>query len=392
MKRMNIALCFESIMPARGGCETYIAGLARRLAADGHSVHLYACHWDRAALPSDVQFHAIPSVRSPRFLRPWFFGAACLKAARDQGHDVSVGFDKTWGQDVLYPQGGLHAAAARHNLLKYPSRVARGLAAVGKSLDVAYWSFLLLERQQYLGQNRPAIIVNSEMVQGHFEKFYGIPPAAVRVIPSAIDPRPFVEHDRPRRRVEWREQWGIGANEVAGLFVAVNYRLKGLEPLLYAVRLMRDVSYFKLLVAGGARTGGYERLANRLGIADRVLFLGPRRDVNNCYFAADFMVHPTFYDPCSLVVLEALACGLPVITSRFNGASELLHPPHDGYVIRDPHDHHQLADCMSQLLDPVVRQAAAKAARQTAQHTGFEAHYQQMLQVFAEVAERKRAA
>src|SRR5262249_41768006 len=123
--------------------------------------------------------------------------------------------------------------------------------------------------------------------------------------------------------------------------------------------------------------------------ADKVLFLGPRRDVHNCYFAADLLVHPTFYDPCSLVVLEALACALPVITSRFNGASELLHPPRDGYVISDPHDHYQLADCMTQFLDPARRQAASRAARETALEWSFEDHYQQLLQVFVEAAQRK---
>jgi UDP-glucose:(heptosyl)LPS alpha-1,3-glucosyltransferase len=123
-----------------------------------------------------------------------------------------------------------------------------------------------------------------------------------------------------------------------------------------------------------------------------VRFLGYCPDTRDCYFAADFLVHPTFYDPCSLVVLEALACGLPVVTSRFNGASELLSPPREGYVIDDPHDHGRLAWCLSQLLDPVRRAACAQAARQAAQGWTFEQHYQQLLQVFGEAAARKKAA
>jgi len=388
---MNVALCYESVTPARGGCETYIADLARRMAADGHEVHLYASYWDAATLPSDIHCHRVPSFKGPRCLRPWYFGAACLKATRERHHDVTVGFDKTWGQDVLYPQGGLHVAAAKHNLRKYPGRAARGLATLGKLLDTAYWSYLLLEHRQYLSSRRPLIVVNSRMVRDHFQKYYGVEQGDIRIIPSAIDPERFAEHERPKRRVEGREQWGSGAHETAGLFVAMNYRLKGLEPLLHAVRLVPDSS-FRLLVAGSPRTGRYVRIARRLGIADKVHFLGPRRDVHNCYFAADFLVHPTFYDPCSLVVLEALACGLPVITSRFNGVSELLHPPRDGYVIRDPHDHYQLADCMSQFLDATRRQAASKAARQTAVEWSFDDHYQRLMQVFAEAAADKRAA
>src|SRR5207248_2109278 len=204
--------------------------------------------------------------------------------------------------------------------------------------------YLLLEHRQYLEGNQPLIVVNSRMVRDHFQKFYGVTERKIRVITSAIDTNRFAVRDRPKLRAEWRGRRGIDPHETAGLFLAMNYRLKGLEPLLFATRLMPDLSQFKLLVAGCSRTGRYERMACRLGIADRVLFLGPRRDVHNCYFAADFLVHPTFYDPCSLVVLEALACGLPVITSRFNGAAELLTPPREGFVIDNPHDHRQLAD------------------------------------------------
>src|SRR6478735_6042521 len=109
-RRMDIALCYESVLPARGGAETYLGDLARRLARDGHAVHLYACRWDAASLPAATHFHR---------------------------HDVTVGFDKTWGQDVLYPQGGLHAASAAQNQLKFATRLERAVATVGKWLDPA---------------------------------------------------------------------------------------------------------------------------------------------------------------------------------------------------------------------------------------------------------------
>src|SRR5262249_11017498 len=128
------------------------------------------------------------------------------------------------------------------------------------------------------------------------------------------------------------------------------------------------------------------------GISHQVLFLGPRRDVHNCYFASDFLVHPTFYDPCSLVVLEALACSLPVITTRFNGASELLHPPREGFVLEDPHDFQKLAWCMKQLCDPERRAGCAEASRRARASWTFEHHYQQLLKIFSEAAANKLAA
>jgi UDP-glucose:(heptosyl)LPS alpha-1,3-glucosyltransferase len=396
---MKIAFCYEHVQPSRGGCGTYIPDLSRRLVADGHEVHLYACSWDVEALGPGVRCHRLPTPRGPRFLRPWRFSASCLEALRHAGHDVSVGFDKTWGQDVLYPQGGLHAASVEHNFRKFASPVTATLARWARSLDLAHHSFTRLERRQYLGRPRPLVIVNSEMVRTHFQRHYGVGPDEVRVIYSSIDPRRFADPDRPRRREECRRRWGVGPGETVGLFAAMNYRLKGLGPLLRAVKELSDrPEYwaakhpFRLLVVGHPRYAGYERLARRLGVGHLVRFAGHCPDMRDGYFAADFLVHPTFYDPCSLVVLEALGCGLPVITSRYNGASELMRPLQEGYVIDDPHDHARLAWCLGQLLEPGRRAACSLAARQAATRWTFERHYQQILGVFHQALARKRAA
>src|SRR5207244_3351781 len=154
---------------------------------DGHEVRLYACRWDAAALPATMQYHPLPAPRGPRFLRPWLFSAACRRALAADRHHVSVGFDKTWGQDVLYPQGGLHAASTEHNVKKHRSALVRGVARATKWFDLAHWSYSRLERRQYCGPDRPLIVVNSHMVAHHFERFYGVNPDELRVIYSAID-------------------------------------------------------------------------------------------------------------------------------------------------------------------------------------------------------------
>ena len=191
---------------------------------------------------------------------------------------MSIGFDKTWGQDVLYPQGGLHAASAAHNLLKFRHPWERTIAAAGKWLDPAAWSFARLERRQYLGPNRPLVVVNSKMVRGHFERFYGVPPEAVRVVYSAIDPGRFAADDRLKRRHDERDRWGVSPDDTVGLFVAMNYRLKGLAPLLRAVVLVPRTRPLRLAVVGHPRFDRYRRLAERLGVADRVKFVGFRAD------------------------------------------------------------------------------------------------------------------
>ena len=318
----------------------------------------------------------------------------CLRLRRalaHANHQVSIGFDKIWGLDIVYPQGGLYVASARHTLLKYHRPWMRRLVGLCKWFDPAHRSFMALERKQYLSGERPLVIAISEMVCRHFQEHYRLPAEDVRLVRLAPDPERLDECDRPRRRLEWREAWQVPPDATAALFVGLNYRLKGLEPLLHAVKKLADRP-FCLLVAGHPQTADFERLARRLGVLDRVRFVGYCKDMRNGYFAADMLVHPTFYDPCSHVVLEAMTCGLPVITSRYNGASELMHPPREGYVIDDPHNHDHLAWCLTQLLDPARRAACGQAARKTAATWTFEHHYRQMLAVFQEALTRKRAA
>lgn len=386
---MDIAFCYESVLPKRGGCETYIASLARRLALDGHQVHLYACRWDASSLPESMNYHEVKMPWRPRFMRPWAFGSACLKALSGNQHDVSIGFDKTWGLDVLYPQGGLFAATADHNLLKYANPTTRKLMSWIKAFDPCQQSFLMLEKLQYLGMRKSIVIGISEMVRDHFQKYYQISTEDLRLVRIAMDPNRFQETDRPRRRMECRQQWNIQPSDCLALFVGMNYRLKGIEPLLHSLKLLPSESPIKVMVVGSKHFAPYAALAKKLGVEDRVRFTGYCDDMRNCYFAADFLVHPTFYDPCSNVVPEAMGCGLPVVTTKYNGAAEFITQEREGIVIDDPHDHEKLAWSMSQFTDSQRRLSAAQAARKTASQWTFEHHYRLMLGVFQDAAARK---
>ncbi|HKB06609.1 MAG TPA: glycosyltransferase family 4 protein, partial [Gemmataceae bacterium] len=363
-----------------------------RLARDGHAVHLFASNWDAIALPASTVYHPIPAPTGPRFLRPWRFAAGCLEALRANPVDVSMGFDKTWGQDTLYPQGGLHSASRAHSLLKHSPGLARGAAAFVRLLDPTSYSFAKLERRQYLIARPPVILAISEMVRRHFREYLGVPNSDVRVLHAAIDPDRFAADDRPARRERERRVWGAAPDDAVGLFVGMNYRLKGLGPLLRAFAEVPRERKVRLAIVGGNRFGRYKALARRLGVADRVRFLGFRADPRDAYFAADFLVHPTFYDPCSLVVLEALACGLPVITSEYNGARELFREPDEGLVIRDPHDATALAKATAEIADPQTLPARKIAAAAAGRRWTFEDHYRQLLTVFEEVVARKRGA
>jgi UDP-glucose:(heptosyl)LPS alpha-1,3-glucosyltransferase len=396
---MNIALCHESVLPQRGGCETYVANLARRLTADGHQVHLYARYWDPSALPEGLHVHPVELPRVPRFLRPWFFSTACGRLLRQARHDVTVGFDKVAGVDVLYPQGGVYAASVDLNLLKHRSLWVRRLLRVLKSIEPAHLSFQAVDRRSF-ARGRTIVVAISDMVRRHLAEHHNLAEQDVRVLPIAAPPERLDERDRPRRRHEARQRWDLPPNAVVALFAGMNYRLKGLEPLLHALARLTPGS-MQLIVAGKPDNAAELRLAARLGVAQQVRFLGYCADMRDAYFAADLLAHPTFYDPCSNVVVEALACGLPVITSRYNGAGEFLRPvPGDperrleGFVIDDPHDHARLASCLEQMVHPAHRAGCAAAARQTGARWTFDAHYRGLVKILADAASKavQRAA
>jgi UDP-glucose:(heptosyl)LPS alpha-1,3-glucosyltransferase len=195
-------------------------------------------------------------------------------------------------------------------------------------------------------------------------------------------------------RAAFRAAHGIGPTENVALFTGHNFRLKGLGPLLKAMadRLKRsDAIPLRLLVCGGGDPAPFRTLAQRLGIEQHVTFLGRVPDVRACFHASDLFVLPTYYDPCSLVVFEALACGLPVVTTRCNGAGELLSQGVEGFVIDSPDDQPGLIAALDALSNAQFRGRAAVAAARLGREQSFDRHVDRLLEVAAQSAAQKRS-
>ena len=179
------------------------------------------------------------------------------------------------------------------------------------------------------------------MIKGDIISHYAFPEARIAVVFNSVDLTRFHPHNRLLYRAKRRSGLGVRDDALLLLFAGNNYRLKGLGALVRALSLLarrfpeRD---FRLLVAGRGRVRPYRRLSRRLGVEDRVIFAGPLTGMEEYYGASDIYVHPTFYDSCSLTVLEALASGLPVVTTRFNGAAQVIVSEEGGAVIDDPAD------------------------------------------------------
>ncbi len=367
---MRIALNFRRIDPTKGGAETYVVDLARRLVAGGHEVSVYAESCRAGALPPGATFHPVAAPGLVRWRQTWNFARnserALDRAEAAGAFDASLGLINTWRHDVLIPQGGVHAASLDANSRRFATGVGRGLYRLGKRLNPKAWVYRAIEARQYdryFGVKR--VVAVSGLVRGHLQKYHGVDAERIAVIPNAIDAGRLAVADPARARADLRAELGLAEDATVGLFVGHNYELKGLRPLLHALRhrLDRDPKArpIHLIACGGGKPRAFRALADRLGLGGMVHFLGFRPDIRPCFHASDFFASPTYYDPCSLVVFEALACGLPVITTACNGAGEAITAGREGFVVPRPDALGHLADALDRMTDDPARRAHGRA-------------------------------
>jgi len=316
------------------------------------------------------------------WLRPYQFAWASARELAAEQFDLVVGLCPVWHADVHVALNGCRSALLDSSQQRYRSAGARALWRLAKRLNPRQWVYRAIERKQFGPGSSTLVIAPSHRVAEQFRRWHSLGDERLAVVHLGI------ELDRTPRNVEqardaFRRQRGLAAGDVAILFAARNYSLKGLEPLLLSFKSVAAAcDGARLLVCGSDRDGRYRRLARRLGLGDRVRFLGFVDDVRECFAGVDVFVLPTFYDACSLVVLEALAAGVPVVTTRSNGASELVSDGVDGFIIDSPWDSPALSNRLRRLAsDATLRRRMSVHARTHAERLSIHASVQKMLGV-----------
>ncbi len=360
-----IALLAEGLDPARGGAERAVRATALALAARGHEVRLYAPA-DR--LGPDLPGVTLTGVAAPRDRprRDLALSRALARAARDAGAARTIACGKLLDADLWWPHGGVHAASRAAWTRAGRSAVGGWLAATLRALRPTEWALDAIEARaaEEARAGRTRCVALSARVSRDLERWHRLTPTAV--VHNGVDPTRFAP-PAPARRAEAARALARRAEAPAGaplvLFVAHAFRLKGLDLLLRAAARAPGV---RVVVAGGDDVAAGRALATRLGVGERTTFLGAVDDVAALYHGASVLAHPSRYDPCSLVVLEALACGLPVLASPEDGAGERV--GEGGRVVASLEDPAAWADALGQALDPPTRDAmshAAEASRRT---------------------------
>lgn len=373
---LKIALIRRTYSPF-GGAERYMARLVAGLAAAGHAIHILSISWDAPPTPGIV-FHSVPVLTSPGWLKSLTFSRGCARIIEQENFDIVFSLERTLRQDIYRAGDGCHQQwLIRKNSGK--SFLHQALTWVNP-LQQAY---IRLERRMFTDPRLVAIIANSETGKQDIVRLYNVEPGRIHVVYNGFDPVSSAGAPRELKRRELAAEFALG-DEMRMLYVGSGFRRKGVAAAISAAARLKIP--FRLFIVGKGRAGAYRRLARRLGIEQRVVFTGPRRDVDLFYHGSDLFLFPTLYDPFSNATLEAMAHGLPVVTTAFNGVSELIHSGVNGFVVAEPLDVAAISSCLDSLTDePLRRRIGAQAAITAAAFT-MERNVRETLEVIREVA------
>lgn len=335
-----------------GGGERFASEVTGRLARnENFEIHVFANQW--IANSDRIHFHKVPVARFPRFLNPLFFAWFVKRAINRVDFDLVHSHHWIFKADIFSAHGVPHAGWVREVRKKSPSLYDRALAAI--------------ERQAMKNGSTTCFLPVSSIAMEAFRQEYPVLPGKWRIVHPGVDVARFSLPDRNICRAEIRKRYGIGENDLLMLFVGMNFEVKGLDTIIAAVakaKVIKPEASIRLLVVGRGNTRKYGKIAESLGVGRDVIFAGTQHGgLERFYRAADAFALFSAFDTFGMVVLEAMAAGLPVIVSPNVGAKDLVAQGVNGFVLPDFRDADAAAGRMIELLDIDRRNAMGAAAQ-----------------------------
>jgi glycosyltransferase involved in cell wall biosynthesis len=389
----------------RHGTERCIVEQLERMAAQpGAEIHLYSQRVEDLAgvVPypgtsssGGILWHKVPAIPGPHLLAyVWWF----LANHAQRWWDARIRGLKF---DLLYSPGinALDACAIAVHIVfhEFYSQV-RGRLEFGNA-PVVSWPRLLhrrlyyhlimaLERRVYR-RRKTSLAAVSGLVAHQLGEYFQRTDACV--IRNGVDTTRFSPSLRLARRASVRERWRLSPGDFTLLFIGNDWKKKGLDALLKALATCRELP-LKLLVVGRDDRKGYELIMRDFGIVERISFPDPSPDVLQFYAAADAYVGASLEDAYGLPILEAMACGLPVVASSRAGASEIITDGRDGMILRNPENSQELAGVLRQLCtNPGLCRQMGQEACLTAQRQTWDRNAAETWKFLNEVAAKKRS-
>jgi UDP-glucose:(heptosyl)LPS alpha-1,3-glucosyltransferase len=378
-----------------GGAEGFSSRFIELLAAAGHEIHIFAIRWQAEKVNGNIHFHRVPAITAVSFLRDLTFAVSCyivLKSYR-RSFDIIQTHDKTLYQDIYRAGDGCHIEWLKQRWKR------TGLAGKISIISNPYhWLILRLERAILRGGRFRVIIAISDMVKRNIMQHYGVAPNRIEVLYNGVDLDRFNPENRRKYRREIRERYGLAEEDFVILFVGSGFERKGVKYLLQAVESVPESVAVMIVGKGkGSSVLAHDRGTNPpsgSGESDgrafqrrqKIIFCGPQEDIEKYYSAADIFVFPTIYEPFGNVHLEALASGLPVITTKNSGASEIIVDGEQGFVIDRPEDVASLSEKVRYCLHHRDFSASmGDNARKLAEEFSNEKHIARVLELYQRI-------
>lgn len=381
---MRIAIVRQRYNPY-GGAERFVERALGALAGQGAEITLITRSWEGAAEPASGYRKIIcdPPARgwlSRRTARDRAFTAGVQAILAEQHFDLVQSHERIPGCSIFRAGDGVHAA-----WLARRARQLNPLQRLTQRCSPYHRQVLAAEAAMFAHPALRAVICNSRMVADEIVHFYGVDRSKLHVIYNGVDTDDFHPRLRELHRAKQRQALGIPEAAPVLLYVGSGYERKGVPQLLHAFAGAERKDAHLLIVGADRKLSAMRRLAQRLGIAGRCHFLGPVKDVRPFYGAADAFVLPTLYDPGPNAALEALACGLPMLTSEGCGAKEWVEESVNGCVV-DVFDKSALTDGIDNLLELAQQSPASDAARRAVAALSLEAMAEQLQKLYRTLA------
>jgi UDP-glucose:(heptosyl)LPS alpha-1,3-glucosyltransferase len=315
-----------------GGMQRNLLRIARACAARGHDVHVFSSDWV-GPQPEELSIHVLPITAWTNHGRNEKFGQALRDAVADGEFDCVVGSNRTRDLHVYYAGDPCYAARFRETKPAIWSVLPR------------YHTFLRQEEEVFRPEATTDILLSAHGEKSKFVEHYKTPAARFHLLPPGIARgRLLGDLPTPEERAAFRRSLGIGEGDLLLLSVGSAFRTKGVGRTIRAMASLPDDlrDRVHLVVVGQGKTRGYTLLARWRGLGGRIHFTGPREDLARFYHSADLLVHPALVENTGNALIEAMVCGLPVLTTANCGFAFHVTESGAGIVCGSPFDQREL--------------------------------------------------
>ncbi|CBG90884.1 glycosyltransferase family 4 protein [Citrobacter rodentium] len=349
---MIIAFCLYKFFPF-GGLQRDFLRIAQTVAARGHQVRVYTQSWE-GEHPAEFEIVQVPVKSRTNHGRNAEYHAWVQAHLREHPVDRVVGFNKMPGLDVYFAAD-----------VCYAEKVAREKGFFYR-LTSRYRHYAAFERATFEQGKATQLMMLTEKQIADFQKHYQTEAERFHILPPGIYPDRKYSAQIPDAREIYRQKNGITGQQNLLLQVGSDFTRKGVDRSIIALASLPEALRHNTLlyIVGQDKPRKFEALAEKLGVRSNVHFFSGRNDVAELMAAADLLLHPAYQEAAGIVLLEAIAAGLPVLTSAVCGFAHYIVDANCGVAIEEPWKQEALNDILRKALtQPSLRAAWAENAR-----------------------------